>query len=90
MSLKAFAAKIFANRIAKKTDKWVKQPVKTQQKVFNQLITEAKNTVFGREHGFDTIKSHQEFTERVPIRDYGVSRARAHRFYHQESAEHSL
>ncbi len=70
MSLKAFAAKIFANRIAKKTDKWVKQPVKTQQKVFNQLITEAKNTVFGRDHGFDTIKSHQEFTERVPIRDY--------------------
>ncbi|MCK0161203.1 GH3 auxin-responsive promoter family protein [Allomuricauda sp. F6463D] len=70
MSVKAFAAKIFANRIAKKTNKWVKTPVKTQQKVFNALIKQAKNTVFGMEHQFNTIKSHQDFVERVPIRDY--------------------
>lgn len=70
MSLKAFAAKIFANRIAKKTKKWVDQPVKTQQKVFNQLVAQATNTVFGKEHQFQTIKSHQDFVERVPIRDY--------------------
>src|SRR6056297_40448 len=70
MSLKAFAAKIFANRIAKKTKKWVDQPVKTQQKVFNQLVAQAKNTVFGKDHQFQTIKSHQDFVERVPIRDY--------------------
>src|SRR6056297_3179999 len=70
MSLKAFAAKIFANRIAKKTKKWVDQPVKTQQKVFNQLVAQAKTTVFGKDHQFQTIKSHQDFVERVPIRDY--------------------
>ena len=70
MSLKAFAAKIFANRIAKKTKKWVDQPVKAQQKVFNQLVAQATNTVFGKEHQFQTIKSHQDFVERVPIRDY--------------------
>ncbi|NDV14607.1 hypothetical protein GO009_01095 [Muricauda sp. TY007] len=70
MSLKAFAAKIFANRIAKKTDKWVNRPVKTQQKVFNQLVAQAKSTVFGKDHQFESIKSHQDFVERVPIRDY--------------------
>ncbi|MER3319482.1 MAG: GH3 auxin-responsive promoter family protein [Allomuricauda sp.] len=70
MSLKAFAAKIFANRIAKKTDKWVNQPVRTQQRVFNQLVAQAKGTVFGKDHQFDTIRSHQDFVERVPIRDY--------------------
>ncbi|WP_318311051.1 GH3 auxin-responsive promoter family protein [Flagellimonas crocea] len=70
MFLKAFAAKIFANRIAKKTEKWVNQPVKTQQKVFNQLVSQAKETVFGRDHQFETITSHEDFVERVPIRDY--------------------
>ena len=70
MSLKAFAAKIFANRIAKKTEKWVNRPVKTQQKVFNNLITQGKGTLFGKDHQFATITSHQDFVERVPIRDY--------------------
>ncbi|MEC7769990.1 MAG: GH3 auxin-responsive promoter family protein [Bacteroidota bacterium] len=70
MSLKAFAAKIFANRIAKKTEKWVNQPVKTQQKVFNHLVSQGKGTVFGKDHQFATINSHQDFVERVPIRDY--------------------
>ncbi|MBO0342083.1 GH3 auxin-responsive promoter family protein [Flagellimonas profundi] len=70
MSLKAFAAKIFANRIAKKTEKWVNQPVKTQQKVFNHLVSQGKGTIFGKDHQFGTINSHQDFVERVPIRDY--------------------
>jgi len=70
MSIKAFAAKIFANRIAKKTDKWVNEPVRTQQRVFNQLVAQATDTVFGKDHQFDTIRSHQDFVERVPIRDY--------------------
>lgn len=70
MSLKAFAAKIFANRIAKKTNKWANKPVHTQQKVFNYLVAQAKDTVFGKDHDFDGIKSHKNFVERVPIRDY--------------------
>ena len=70
MSLKAFAAKIFANRIAKKTEKWVNQPVKTQQKVFNHLVSQGKGTIFGKNHQFSSINSHQDFVERVPIRDY--------------------
>ena len=44
--------------------------MKAQQKVFNQLVAQATNTVFGKEHQFQTIKSHQDFVERVPIRDY--------------------
>ena len=44
--------------------------MKTQQKVFNQLVAQATNTVFGKEHQFQTIKSHQDFVERFPIRDY--------------------
>lgn len=70
MSLKAFAAKIFAKRVARRTAKWVDSPVKTQQRVFQELIAKAKNTRFGKEHGFEQIRLHSDYVEKVPIRDY--------------------
>lgn len=70
MSLKTLAAKLFAWSIARKTEKWANRPVQTQQKVFKHLISAAARTAFGKDHGFDTITTHQDFVERVPIRDY--------------------
>ncbi|HIB36747.1 GH3 auxin-responsive promoter family protein [Mesonia sp.] len=70
MSLKSFAAKIFANYIQRQTQSWATKPVETQQKVFQQLIQQAKNTSFGKDHSFDKIQSTQDFAQQVPIRDY--------------------
>ena len=70
MSLKSFAAKIFANYIKRQTQSWASKPVETQQKVFQQLIQQAKNTSFGKDHSFDKIQSTQDFAQQVPIRDY--------------------
>lgn len=70
MSLKALAAKIFARRVARRTTKWTNQPVQAQQKVFFDLIATAKQTQFGKDHGFEHIRSHSDFVEKVPIRDY--------------------
>jgi hypothetical protein len=70
MSLKSFAARIFARRIAKRNRKWSSRPVETQQKVFESLISRASATVFGKDHHFNEIKSYQDFTDNVPIRDY--------------------
>lgn len=70
MSLKTFAAKIFAHRVAKRTAKWVDNPIATQDKVFHQLIKKGRKTTFGKDHDFASIKSHTEFVSRVPIRDY--------------------
>ncbi|MEM9363414.1 MAG: GH3 auxin-responsive promoter family protein [Bacteroidota bacterium] len=70
MSLKAIAAKWFAQSVAKKTKKWVNNPIKTQNQVFQHLLEEARNTQFGKDHGFHQIKSHQDFIEKVPVRDY--------------------
>lgn len=70
MSLKSFAAKIFAKHIRKKIDKWASQPEATQEKVFQELIDKAKNTKFGKDHDFKTIKNHKDFVEKVPVRDY--------------------
>jgi hypothetical protein len=70
MSIKAFAAKLFAKHIHKKTQKWAQNPVETQQKVFNELIQKAKETQFGKDHAFGLIKSHTDFVQKVPVRDY--------------------
>ncbi|SNY95017.1 GH3 auxin-responsive promoter family protein [Flagellimonas pacifica] len=70
MSLKAFAAKIFAKNIVRKTAKWINDPITTQQKVFEELVSTAKNTQFGRDHNFVNIENHTDFIKNVPIRDY--------------------
>ena len=44
--------------------------METQQKVFNALISKAKNTAFGQDHDFLRIRNHEHFKARVPIRDY--------------------
>ncbi|EWH14556.1 GH3 auxin-responsive promoter [Cellulophaga geojensis KL-A] len=70
MSLKSFAAKIFAKNIAAKNAKWISKPIETQEKVFKQLIQKAANTKFGKDHGFNAIKTHSDFVKNVPVRDY--------------------
>ena len=70
MSLKTIAAKIFAHRIAKRTDKWVSNPIETQEKVFKELIAKGSETKFGKDHNFKTVKTHNDFIAQVPIRDY--------------------
>ncbi|GER58664.1 GH3 auxin-responsive promoter family protein [Patiriisocius marinus] len=70
MSIKAFGAKIFAQFVINRQNRWAATPIKTQKKVFNQLIDKAKNTAFGNDHNFSKITSHQDFVNHVPIRDY--------------------
>ena len=70
MSLKSFLAKQFAKSIYKKTKSWADNPVETQQKVFEDIIRQAKNTQFGIDHHFDNINTFQDFSKNVPIRDY--------------------
>jgi len=70
MSLKSFGAGLLAKYVVSKQKKWAADPVGTQQKVFNELISKAKNTQFGKDHGFDHIQSPQDFARKVPIRDY--------------------
>lgn len=74
MRIKVLAAKLFAKKIAKETEKWSSKPVETQQKVFQNLVKEALKTKFGRDHYFDQISTFQDFAEKVPVRDYEALR----------------
>src|SRR3972149_2458942 len=70
MKIKSALSKPFAKHIARSIRKWSQRPIETQQKVFKQLIEEAKNTAFGKEHYFNNIKSYDGFKQNVPISDY--------------------
>lgn len=70
MSVKAFAAKLFAKRIHAQTQKWANDPVATQEKVLASLLKTAAPTKFGKDHHFSSIKSHADFVQNVPVRDY--------------------
>ena len=70
MGLKQFAAKIFAKYIVQQTAQWANEPIATQEVVFAALIAQARHTQFGKDHGFDQIKTHEDFVKSVPVRDY--------------------
>lgn len=70
MGLKSFVAKIFAQYISKSEKSWIDHPIETQQKVFQELISGGKNTLFGKDHKFDSIQNYEDFKRNVPIRDY--------------------
>lgn len=70
MSLKSFAAKIFAKIVVNRQNRWSKNPIATQEKVFRKLVRTAKDTAFGKDHNFSGIKNHKDFAQQVPIRDY--------------------
>ncbi len=70
MGIKSFLSKPFAKITINKEQKWIKKPIETQENMLQLLISEAKNTVFGKDHDFENIKTYEDFKERVPVRDY--------------------
>ena len=69
-SIKSVLAKPFALLTKRSVLKWANNPIETQNAVFKNLMEEAKDTQFGKDHDFVNIKSHSDFISRVPIRDY--------------------
>ena len=70
ISLKSTLAKPFAKLIFNQVQKWANNPIETQQRVFESLISKATETKFGKEHDFISINTYNDFVKRVPIRDY--------------------
>lgn len=70
MGIKASLGKIYAEIVAKKINKWRKNAPAIQEKVFTDLIAQAKGTQFGIEHDFKNITNYDDFKKRVPISDY--------------------
>lgn len=70
MGLKAALSKPFAAFVVKGINKWKKNAVGAQKETLSQLIDSAKNTAFGKDHGFASVKTYDDFKKAVPVRDY--------------------
>ncbi len=70
MNLKSLLARPFANYVYKQVKRGMASAVEDQQKIMSSLVSQGKTTLFGKDHDFASIKSYQDFKQRVPIRDY--------------------
>lgn len=70
MGIKSVLSKPLASFINKQTEEWSMRPGESQKKVFQSLIEGANKTRFGLDHGFDEIRSFEDFSKQIPIRDY--------------------
>ncbi|MBL7855175.1 MAG: GH3 auxin-responsive promoter family protein [Cyclobacteriaceae bacterium] len=70
MGIRSLLARPFAAYIARQTQVWAARPGGTQRDTLAGLVRQAASTRFGRDHGFESIRSHEEFKRQVPIRDY--------------------
>lgn len=85
MGLKSVLSRVFAAVVNRKIDHLRRNAVALQQKTFRDIISQAKHTVFGKDHGFDKINSYQDFKKQVPIRDYEDLRPYIERVTHGEA-----
>ena len=70
MKIKSFFAKPFALYIYKQVRKSMLTAVADQEHIFQSLIKTGLKTEFGKEHHFEKIKTHDDFINNVPIREY--------------------
>ncbi|HMR43590.1 MAG TPA: GH3 auxin-responsive promoter family protein, partial [Saprospiraceae bacterium] len=70
MGWKATLIKPFAKKIAGDIRRWSHDAVACQEAIFKNLIQKGSRTAFGKDHGFDKIKTYEDFKSAVPIRDY--------------------
>ena len=70
MGLKSRIIAPFAAATSRRVE-WMSSSAQVdQEKIFNHLLHNGKKTAFGKEHGFDSISTHSDYTSKVPIRDY--------------------
>ncbi|MEM9835690.1 MAG: GH3 auxin-responsive promoter family protein, partial [Bacteroidota bacterium] len=70
MPWKSVLLRPIARYIARQVHRKANRAVAEQEKVFQQLITTAQATDFGKDHDFTHIKTHADYVARVPLRDY--------------------
>ena len=70
MGLKSLISLPIARQIVKKNSKWKKNAVKVQNTLLLSLLSQAKNTKFGKDHNFSEISNYSDWKKNIPIRDY--------------------
>lgn len=74
MRIRSMLAMPAARLISQAIGRWSARAVADQHKWRQKLVQNAANTAFGKAHGFDRIRTPEQFSQSVPIRDYEALR----------------
>lgn len=74
MWLKSILSKPIARHVAKRENRRAVAGAMKQRAVLKDLLKNAQQTVFGKEHGLNPRMTEEEFREAVPVRDYEALR----------------
>ena len=61
---------ILAKRKAKEIENILNNPIGLTESKLKSILEAHRNTAFGRDHGYESIKTPEQFSERVPLYDY--------------------
>lgn len=70
MGIRSVLAKPLAAFIVKRRRRWEEKPVETQEFWLRKLLEAGRKTAFGRDHRLSEVRTHAEFRQAVPLRDY--------------------
>ena len=51
-------------------NKFIKEPIKSQDEVLKNLILQSKDTIWGRKYNYTKINNYTDFQKKVPIQSY--------------------
>ncbi|MEY4541258.1 MAG: hypothetical protein RLZZ306_3015, partial [Bacteroidota bacterium] len=70
MSFRSILAKPFASYVVKNRRKWEERAVETQLNLMKSLVSDASQTLFGKDNKFSQISDYQDFKQAVQVQDY--------------------
>ncbi len=88
MGWRQLAAVVFSRQLWNRWDRLTQNPSEVQEAFLLQLIRRQKNTAFGKDHGFASIRTSGDFRRQVPLADYERFRPYVNRI--AEGAENVL
>jgi len=65
----AIASKVIGRQM-ERIQAAVANPVAEQERLFTQLIQAGRQTIWGKEHGYDSVESVNDLKQRFPVQDY--------------------
>ncbi|MDD6921584.1 MAG: GH3 auxin-responsive promoter family protein [Bacteroidales bacterium] len=74
----------FLVKRAGRLDRYATQTADIQQRVLLQLLSKAADTEYGQRFGFDSIRSYDDFAQRVPLNSYEELKGYIDRMRHGE------
>ncbi|WP_345239748.1 GH3 auxin-responsive promoter family protein [Nibrella saemangeumensis] len=70
MGIRSVLSRPLARWVVQRQQEWMYRPAETQQRWFQHLVGQARNTEFGADHRFSDIQTVADFRQAVPVRDY--------------------